>query len=66
MHFDGSGDEGVNEEIKCYTTEDYAYEESEAQEVNFSYLQEHFEALVPYRYENDCGGFGDVHRLLRR
>ena len=56
----GSGDEGVNEDIKCYTTEDYAYEESKVQEVNFSYLQEHFEALVPYGYENDCGGFGDV------
>src|ERR1700719_5013540 len=60
VHFDGSGDEGVNEDIKCYTTEDYASEESEVQEVNFSYLQEHFEALVPYGYENDCGGFGDV------
>jgi hypothetical protein len=60
VHFDGSGDEGVNEDIKCYATEDYAYEESEVQEVNFSYLQEHFEALVPYGYENNCGGFGDV------
>jgi hypothetical protein len=60
VHFDGSGDEGVNEDIKFYTTEDYAYEESEVQEVNFSCLQEHFEALLPYGYENDCGGFGDV------
>ena len=25
-----------------------------------SHLQEHFEVLVPYGYENDCGGFGDV------
>jgi hypothetical protein len=54
VHFDGSGDEGVNEDIKCYATEDYAYEESEVEEVNFSYLQEHFKALVPYGYENDC------------
>jgi hypothetical protein len=23
-------------------------------------LQEHFEALVPFGYENDCSGFGDV------
>ena len=23
-------------------------------------LQDHFEVLVPYGYENDCGGFGDV------
>jgi hypothetical protein len=60
VHFDGSGDEGVNEDIKCYATEDYAYEESEVQDTNFSYLQEHFAALVPYGYENNCGGFGDV------
>src|SRR5271168_3242725 len=36
VHFDGSGDEGVNEDIKCYATEDYAYEESAIQEANFS------------------------------
>src|SRR5258707_4736727 len=60
VHFDGSGDEGVSEDIKCYATEDYAYEESEVQNTNFSSLQEHFEVLVPYGYENDCGGFGDV------
>ena len=47
VHFDGSGDEGVNEDIKCYATEDYAYEESEVQEANFSYLQEHFERSSP-------------------
>ena len=23
VHFDGAGDEGVNEDIKCYATEDY-------------------------------------------
>ena len=60
VHFDGSGDEGVNEAIKCYATEDYAYEESEVQEANFSNLQEHFETLVPCGYEDGCGGFGDV------
>ena len=60
LHFDGSGDEGVNEDIKCYATEDYAYEESEIQEANFSCLQEHFETVVPYGYEDGCGGFGDV------
>jgi len=60
VHFDGSGDEGVNEDIKCYATEDYADEGSEIQEANFSCLQEHFETLVPYGYENGCGGFGDV------
>ena len=60
VHFDGSGDEGVSEEIKCYATEDYAYEESEVQNANCSHLQGHFEALVPCGYENDCGAFGDV------
>jgi hypothetical protein len=60
VHFDDSGDEGVIDDIKCYITEDYAYEESEAQQANVSHLQQHFEALVPYGYENDCGGFGDV------
>jgi hypothetical protein len=29
VHFDGAGDEGVNEDIKCYATEDYPYEETE-------------------------------------
>jgi hypothetical protein len=60
VHFDGSGDEGVNEDIKYYDTEDYAYEESEVSHANFSYLQEHFDTLVPYGYEDGCGGFGDV------
>ena len=60
VHFDDSGDEGVSDDIKCCITEDYAYEESEAQQANVSHLQQHFEALVPYGYENDCDGFGDV------
>lgn len=60
VHFDGSGDEGVNEDIQCYATEDYAHEESRVPNGDFIHLQEHFEALVPYGYENDCGGFGDV------
>jgi len=60
VHFDGAGDEGVSEDIKCHATEDYGYEESEVPNANFSYLQEHFEALVPYGYEDGCGGFGDV------
>jgi hypothetical protein len=60
VHFDGAGDEGVSEDIKCYTTEGYAYEESEVQDTNVSHLQEHFETLVPYGYEDGCGGFGDV------
>lgn len=27
VHFDGAGDEGLNEDVRCYATEDYAYEE---------------------------------------
>src|SRR5271155_2182923 len=60
VHFDGSGDDGVNEDIKCYASEDYVYEESEVRDANLSHLQDHFEALIPYGYENDCGGFGDI------
>jgi len=59
-HFDGSGDDGVTEEVKCYDSDVYAYEECEPVAHEVSYLQEHFEALVPYGYENDAGGFGDV------
>jgi hypothetical protein len=25
-----------------------------------SHLQDHFEAFVPFGYEDSCGGFGDV------
>ncbi len=59
-HFDGSGDDGVTEEVKCYDSDAYAYEECEPVAHEASDLQEHFEALVPYGYENDAGGFGDV------
>jgi hypothetical protein len=45
----------VREDLKCYATEDYAYEESEVQKATLSSLQEHFETLVPYGYENDGG-----------
>ena len=34
--------------------------EHEPVKYDASRLQEHFEALVPFGYENDCGGFGDV------
>ena len=34
--------------------------EHEPVQYDASHLQEHFEALVPFGYENDCGGFGDV------
>ena len=59
-HFDGSGDEGATEDVRCYDSEDYAHDDCEPVEHDASRLQEHFDALVPYGYENDCGGFGDV------
>jgi hypothetical protein len=59
-HFDGYGDSGTTEEVKCYDGECYAWGEDEPLKCGASHLQEHFEALVPFGYENDCGGFGDV------
>lgn len=60
VHFDGYGDSGVTEEVRCFDTEYYAYEEHKPVRHDAAYLQEHFETLVPMGYENDCGGFGDV------
>jgi len=60
VHFDGYGDDGTTEEVKCYDSEWYASGEHEPVKYDASNLQEHFEALVPFGYENDCGGFGDV------
>ena len=66
VHFDGSGDDGVTEEIKCYDSDVYAYEECEHVAHDASELQDHFEVLVPYGYENDAGGFGDVVLDVRK
>jgi hypothetical protein len=60
VHFDGYGDEGTTEDVKCYRSDWYAYGEHEAVECDVLRLQQYFEALVPFGYENDCGGFGDV------
>ena len=60
VHFDGYGDSGATEELKCFDSDYYAYEEQKPVPYDAAYLQEHFEALVPFGYENDCGGFGDV------
>ena len=60
VHFDGCGDDGTTEEVKCYDGECYAWGEDEPVNHDVSHLQDHFEALVPFGYENDCGGFGDV------
>lgn len=59
-HFDGYGDSGVTEDVKCFDSECYAYEEHTPVAHDAASLQEHFETLVPLGYENDCGGFGDV------
>jgi hypothetical protein len=60
VHFDGYGDEGTTEEVKCYAGDWFASDEHEPVKYDASRLQEHFEVLVPFGYENDCGGFGDV------
>ena len=60
VHFDGYGDDGTTEEVKCYDSEWHASGEHEPVKHDASHLQEHCEALVPVGYENDCGGFGDV------
>ena len=60
VHFDGYGDSGVTEEVQCFDSEYYAYEEHKAVAHDAAYLGEHFETLVPMGYEIDCGGFGDV------
>ena len=60
VHFDGYGDEGTTEEVKCYDGEWYAADEHEPVRYDASHPQEHFEAVVPLGYENNCGGFGDV------
>ena len=60
VHFDGYGDDGATEEVKCYDSEWYAWGEHEPMKYEASRLQDHFEVLVPFGYENDCGGFGDV------
>jgi hypothetical protein len=60
VHFDGYGDSGSTEEVKCYDSEWYTWGEHEPINQDVTRLQEYFEALVPFGYENDCGGFGDV------
>jgi hypothetical protein len=60
VHFDGYGDDGTAEEVKCYDGESYAWGEREPVKHDGLHMQEHFEALVPFGYENDCGGFGYV------
>ena len=60
VHFDGYGDSGVTEEVQCFDSDEYIHDDSQPIKHDVSHLQQHFEALVPFGYENDCGGFGDV------
>lgn len=46
--------------MNCFDADYYAYGEHEPVDYDAVRLREHFETLVPLRYENDCGGFGDV------
>jgi len=49
VHFDGYGDSGVTEEVKCFNSDYYAYEEHKAVAHDAAYLQEHFGATVESR-----------------
>ena len=60
VHFDGSGDDGVTEDVRCYGVDDYGDEEHEPVAYDASHLQNDFETFVPFGYDNGCGGFGDV------
>jgi hypothetical protein len=59
VHFDGSGDDGVTEDVSCYKSEDYDCN-GKPVEYDATALQDHFEALVPWGFEINEGGFGDV------
>lgn len=60
VHFDGSGDDGATEDVRCYNSDYYEHGEVEPVEHDAAHLQNHFETLVPLGYEDGCGGFGDV------
>jgi hypothetical protein len=60
VHFDGCGNSGATEDVKCFDSEYYAYEEHKPVPYDAAYLQQHFETLLPFGYGDDCGGFGDV------
>ena len=60
VHFDGCGDSGATEEVKCYDSDCYAWVDVDPVKYEASHLQDHFEAFVPFDYEDNCGGFGDV------
>jgi len=60
VHYDGSGDEGITEDVKCFRTEEYEHWCGKPDDYDVSHLQLHFEAFVPMGYQDNCGGFGDI------
>jgi hypothetical protein len=58
-HFEGSGDEGITEDVRCYDTSEYSYDD-DLVAFDATNLQGHFDSLVPSGYEYSSGGFGDV------
>jgi hypothetical protein len=45
VHLDGYGDSGVSEEVRCFDSEYYAYDEHKPVAHDAAYLQEHFETV---------------------
>ena len=45
VHFDGYGDDGTTEDVKCYSGDTYTWGEHEPIDYDVSRLQEHFEFL---------------------
>jgi len=60
VHFDGCGDDGATEDVKCYDSDEYVYDGEDPVKYDAQHLQEHFDSLVPFGYADGCGGFGDV------
>ncbi len=57
-HFDGYGDDGATEEVRCFNSQYYAYEEHDAVDYDALHLQEHFEVLVPLATRTTAAGLG--------
>src|SRR5260370_37268117 len=55
VHFDGSGDDGATEEVRCYQSDVFAYEDCELITYDYSHLQDHYEALVTCDYTTYAG-----------
>lgn len=56
VHFDGYGDSGTTEDVKCFDSEYYAYEEHKPVSHDAAYLQETFRGLSPVRLRKRLRG----------